>query len=168
MMEIHGLMWDSTTRLPFTPPLEALYVNGAFASPASYGRGRVYIDVNGTAPEAAFFRDIEPGNGTPAGFGAWLQARYAAGKGWGGGYCDRSDLPGMIASAGSRPWSLWLATLDGNFDGDVAAELGLPDNVTLVAVQAFGAAHLGFNADMSVVTDADFWAERALPHGALF
>lgn len=161
-MQIHGLQWDSTTTLPFTPPLQALYINGRFASAPHYGRGRVYIDVDGTASAKAFWRDIEPGNGTPEGFGHWLDERHAAGCGWGGGYCDRNDLPAMITSAGRRPWSLWLATLDGTADPAAIAQLAsLPPNVTLVAIQAFGTQHLGFNADLSVVLDQAYWQDRA-------
>ncbi len=161
-MHIHGLQWDTSTRLPFTPRLQALYVNGRFASVPHFGRGRVYIDVLGTAPAKAFWRDIEPGDGTPEGFGHWLDARHAAVGSWGGGYCDRARLPGMIAAAGRRPWSLWLATLDTTADPAAIAQLAsLPPNVTLVAIQAFGAQHLGFNADLSVVLDHDYWAERA-------
>ena len=161
-MKIYGLQWDSTGRLPFTPPLQALYANGRFAGPVHYGRGRVYVDVNGSAPHAAFWRDIEPGNGEPEGFGHWLDQRHAATGSWGGGYCDRAWLPRMIASAGRRPWSLWLATLDATADPGAIAELGqLPPNVTLVAIQAFGEQHLGFSADLSVVVSKAYWERHA-------
>lgn len=164
MVQVHGLQWDSVDRLPFTPPLQAFYVNGSAAVTPHFGRGRVYIDVNGTAPDKAFWRDIEPGDGTPAGFGGWLDRRHAAVGSWGGGYCDRDQLAGMITSAGRRPWSLWLATLEGTFDPAATGALlaSLPPNVTLVAVQAFGARHLGFNADLSVVIDPAYWQKRAL------
>lgn len=159
MTTIHGVQFDTVGRLPFTPALQAFYVNGDFAhEPYSVGRGRVWIDVNGTAPGRAFWRDIEKGDGTPAGFGAWLDHRHALTGGPGGGYCDRSNLPGMIASAGRRDWSLWLATLDGTTDPGLIPELEhLPANVTLVAIQAVPAAMLGFNADLSVILDGAYW-----------
>lgn len=161
-MHIYGLQWDTTGKLPFTPPLQALYVNGRYASVPHFGRGRVYIDVDGTAPRTAFWRDIEPGDGTPDGFGHWLDQRHAQVGSWGGGYCDRSNLPGMIAAAGRRPWSLWLATLDRTADPAAIAELAsLPPNVTLAAIQAFGAQHLGFIADLSVVLDQAYWMKHA-------
>jgi hypothetical protein len=157
MRTIYGVQFDAVAPLPFTPALQALYINGRFATPPQYGRGRVYIDVLGTAPRGAFWRDIERGDGTPADFPGWLDQRHAAGMGWGGGYCSRNLLPEMISRAGARPWSLWLATLDGTTDPVIT----LPPTVTLVAVQAIPAAMLGFAADLSVVTDPGYW-ERAL------
>ncbi len=156
---IHGIQFDTAGHLPFTPALQAFYVNGRFAhTPYSVGRGRVWIDVNGTAPNMAFWRDIEKGDGSPEGFGSWLDQRHTATGGPGGGYCDRSNLPAMLASAGRRPWSLWLATLDGTTDPALIPELArLPASVTLAAIQAVPAAMLGFPADMSVVLDPAYW-----------
>lgn len=160
-MVIHGVQWDTTGTLPFVGDLHAYYYNGRFATrPYVTGRGRVWIDVDGSAPDKCFWRDIEPGNGDPSSFGGWLDRRRAAVGSGGGGYCDRSDLPGMIASAGShRPWSLWLATLDGTLPDPSA--LNLPPTVTLVAVQAIPEAMLGFHADESFVVDAAYWQQRA-------
>lgn len=159
MTTIQGVQFDTAGHLPFTPALQAFYVNGDFARrPYAVGPGRVWIDVNGTAPGRAFWRDIEKGDGTPAGFGRWLDQRHELTGGPGGGYCDRSTLPAMIASAGPRPWSLWLATLDGTTDPAVIPELAqLPAHVTLVGIQAVPARMLGFNADLTVILDPAYW-----------
>ncbi len=165
MSSICGLMWDSTTPevIPSYALLRALYVTGRGAVRPAFGRGRVYIDVLGNAPQLAFWADVETGDITPDHFAGWLDRRHAAGAGWGGGYCNRATLPAMVSAAGRRPWSLWLATLDGHADPAVIAELAsLPPNVTLVAVQAFPAAMTGGNADLSVVVSRAWWAGRAL------
>lgn len=161
-MSICGLQFDSISPLPFTPALQAHYVDGPVSKwpgKITYERGYVWIDATGASPKAAFWRDIEQGDGTPADFPGWLDERHAAGLGWGGGYCSRDLLPEMISRAGSRPWSLWLATLDGTIPD--AAELELPSNITLIAVQAFPAAMVGgINIDVSVVVDEAYWTER--------
>ena len=159
-MTVYGLQFDSIAPLPFTPALQAHYVDGAvskWSGKITYGRGWVWIDATGASPRAAFWRDIEQGDGTPADFPGWLDQRHAAGLGWGGGYCSRDLLPDMIRCAGTRPWSLWLATLDGTTDPG----LTLPSTVTLVAVQAFPAAMTGgLPADVSVVVDQAYWERR--------
>jgi hypothetical protein len=159
-MTIYGTMWDSASgAYPPGAALCAFYVNGKFAhKPVSFGRGRVWIDVDGSMPGAAYFLDIETGDARPADFPGWLDRRHAGGGGWGGGYCNRATLPAAVAAAGTRPWALWLATLDGSIPD--AASLSLPPNVTLVAVQAFPASMLGFNADESVVVDQAWWQAR--------
>jgi hypothetical protein len=159
-MTIYGLQFDSIGKLPFEPALEAHYVDGpvsTYPGPITYGPGRVWIDPTGAKPDAAFWRDIEQGDGTPADFPGWLDERHAAGHGWGGGYCSRDLLPAMLAAAGSRPWSLWLATLDGTTDPAVV----LPSHVTLCAVQAFPAQMVGgMTVDVSVVVNASYWARH--------
>lgn len=155
-MRIYGVQFDSVAPLPFKARLQALYINGRFAVKPDYGPGRVYIDVNGTDPRGAFWRDIEKGDGTPAGVPGWLDERRAAGLGAGGIYCDRDNLPAVEAAAGARPHLLWVATLDGTMNiGPV------PGAGVLAAVQVFPAVMLGFNADLSVVVDPGYW-ERAL------
>lgn len=157
MPPVQGLQFDSTDPLPFVPMLEAFYVNGRFAhSPVRYGPGRVYIDVLGSAPRAAFWLDVEKQDATPDMVPGWLDARHAAGDGWGGVYCNQSTLPAVIAAAGNRPWSLWLATLDGT----LPMVPGLPSGVKLLAVQAFPAAAVGINADISVVLDPAYWGRH--------
>jgi hypothetical protein len=161
-MTVYGLQFDSIEPLPFAPAIQAHYVNGPVSKwpgAVTYGRGWVWIDATGADPAAAFWRDIEQGDGTPADFPGWLDQRHAAGQGWGGGYCDRSNLPAMISAAGDRPWSLWLGTLDGTIP--TAASLSLPPAVTLVAVQAYSAAMIGgVTADVSVVVDQAYWDGR--------
>ena len=159
-MTIYGLQFDSIGPLPFTPALQAHYVDGPVSKwqgEIHYGRGWVWIDPTGAMPRAAFWRDIEQGDGTPADFPGWLDERHAAGLGWGGGYCSRDALPAMIDAAGVRPWSLWLATLDGTTDPAPA----LPPNVRLVMVQAFPAGMVGgIDVDVSVVVDEPYWLAR--------
>ena len=154
-MTIYGLQYDSVAPLPFTPPLQACYVNGRYAQPVSYGPGRVWIDVLGTAPRRAVWLDVESGDAPPPDVPVWLDLRRKAGFGWAGVYCNRSALPDVIAAAGARPFSLWLATLDGTTDPPE-----LPGQVTLTAIQAFPAAWTGCGADISVVVDSAYWAER--------
>lgn len=157
----YGVQYDSIKPLGFVPRLQAHYVNGPVSKwPGTvvYAKGWVWIDVLGNAPKAAFFRDIEHQDGTPADFPGWLDERKSAGLGDGGGYCDRVNLPAMISEAGNRHWSLWLATLDGTIP--TAAQLGLPPTVTLVAVQAYPAAWTG-GWDESVVVDQQYWLGRA-------
>jgi hypothetical protein len=58
----------------------ATYANGSyFASPSAVaGRGQVlWIDTNGGDPQANAL-DVEPGDATPAGAAAWVQARLTA------------------------------------------------------------------------------------------
>lgn len=153
--DICGIQFDSIAALPFTPALEARYINGRYASPPDYGRGRVYVDVNATAAKEAFWLDVEKGDATPAAVPGWLDERQAAGLGHGGIYCDRSSLPAVEAAAGTRPHLLWIATLDGTLDITPPAGYGV-----LAAVQVIPASMLGFTADLSVVIDADYWYGR--------
>lgn len=161
MTTIQGCQFDSVGSLPFSPALRALYINGDFAArPVTYGRGRVWVDVTGADPLGAFWRDIEKGDGDPASFPRHLDARRHAGLG-GGGYCSRATLPAMLEAAGERPWSLWLATLDGTADPSLIPELAqLPSHVTLIGIQALPASMLGFNADLTLILDADYWNSR--------
>jgi hypothetical protein len=153
MNTILGIQFDSVSPLPFTPALEARYINGRFASKPDYGPGRVYIDVLGTAPRGAFWLDVEKGDATPAAAGPWLDQRRAAGLGEGGIYCDRSNMLAVEKSAGTRPHMLWIATLDGTFEIAPVKGVGV-----LAVIQVIPAAMLGFNADLSVVIDPHYWA----------
>jgi hypothetical protein len=157
MTTAYGLQFDSVDVLPFTPALQALYINGDYATPARYGPGRIYIDVLGTAPSAAFWLDVENGDASPDRAPGWLDERHATGAGWGGIYCDESNLPAVVQACGTRPWSLWLATLDGTIPGS----LSVPPTFTLVAVQAFPSSMVGINADVSLVLDRAYWEGRA-------
>lgn len=157
-MQLCGLMWDSTTPgvIPGGALLRALYVNGRYAVRPDYGRGRVYIDVTGGAAGQAGILDVETGDATPEHAGPWLTERKALDEGT--LYCSRGALGAVLAGTGNLPFCLWLATLDGTI-----AVPALPSRVTLVAVQAFGAAMTGINADLSVVLDQNWWERRALP-----
>jgi hypothetical protein len=154
----YGVMFDSATgAYPPGAALCAYYVNGRYARPAQYGRGKVWIDVIGNAPRAALWLDVETGDATPADVPGWLDERRSAGLGAGGVYCSRAALPAIEQAAAGRPHLLWVATLD----GDTTPALP-PVTGQLVAVQAFPASMLGFDADMSVVVDPGWWEDRAL------
>jgi hypothetical protein len=159
-MNLHGIQWDSTDPLPFKPPLQALYANGRFRSPLHYGRGKVFIDVTGGLPNGAHWLDVEKGDATPADVPGWLDERRKVTGDTGGIYCDRATLEAVEHAAGDRPHQLWVATLDGTVDVAVPGGAG-----HLVAVQAVPAGMLGFNADMSVVVDAGYWAQHAVGAG---
>jgi hypothetical protein len=159
-MQVFGLQWDSASGdIPAEAKLRALYVNGGFATrPVHYGRGRVWIDVVGNAPDKALWLDVERFDATPAAVPGWLDARRKSGAGTGGIYCDRSALPAVESAAGGRPHMLWVATLDGTVDIGRVPGVG-----RLVAVQAFPASMTGRNADLSIVVDEPYWLARALP-----
>lgn len=150
------IMFDSTTPelIPGWARLRALYVNGKYAQPPDYGRGRIFIDVLGNMPFAAEVLDVEKQDATPAAVGPWLRARSR----WEPGtiYCNESTVPAVQAAAGDMPFYLWLATLDG-----AVPEHSGPGQ--LVAVQAYGALTTGANIDMSVVVDEQWWTRHALP-----
>jgi hypothetical protein len=158
-MQVFGLQWDSASGdIPAGAKLRALYVNGGFATrPVHYGRGRVWIDVIGNAPDKALWLDVERFDATPAQVTGWLDARRRAGGGIGGIYCDRSSLAAVDAAAAGRPYYLWVATLDGT------ASITAPGTGHVVAVQAYPASMVGPNADLSIVVDEAYWLARALP-----
>ena len=159
-MNLFGIQWDSVDALPFVPPLQALYANGRFRSPLKYQRGRVYIDVTGGLPNGAHWLDVEKGDATVADVPGWLDERKRTTGDRGGIYCDRANLEAVESAAGDREHDLWVATLDGTQDITVPGVAG-----RLVAVQAVPAAMLGFNADMSVIVDAGYWAQHAIGAG---
>lgn len=158
-MPIYGLQIDSVSPLAFAPALRAMYLNGKWAErPVSFGRGRVWIDVTGGAPYDAHWADVENQDMTPQAFPAWNNEKHRALGQWGGVYCNRTTLPAVLDALGSMPADLWLSTLDGDVN---PPELGqLPPNVHPVAVQAFPAGMLGFNADASVIIDQAYWDTR--------
>jgi len=159
MQQIYGLQWDSTSTLPIGGAITAFYFNGSYAHrPVTYGRGRVWVDVTGAAPLDCHWLDIEPGDATVSDFPAWNQQRHLAGLGWGGAYVNRGELPELSKTLSAIPAmhaDLWLSTLDGTIPD--AAELELPPNLHLIAIQAFPVGMTGFHADCSVVVDADYW-----------
>lgn len=156
-MTNYGLMWDSASgAYPHGIALGAYYFNGRFRrQPVVYQRGNVWIDVNGSAPKAASWLDVEKGDATPADVPGWLDERDMPGNQ--GIYCDRSNVIPVIHAAAGRPMNLWVATLDGTtvvttpkFNGIVAA------------VQAFNSKMAGFNVDISVVTNEAYWNRHAI------
>jgi|SRR5712664_2453772 len=151
-MRIAGLQFDTTDKiLGFTPALQAFYINGWYATPPRYGRGRVYIDVLGNDPGGAMWLDVERGDVTPDRVPGWLDERAPFGEG--GVYVNRDNLDAVEQAAGDRDHLLWLATLDGTLDVPQVHGRG-----RVVLVQAIPAAMIGINADVSVVTDPAYWA----------
>jgi hypothetical protein len=153
MTTIYGFQWDSVDVLPFSPALQAKYVNGKYAARVQYQRGLVWVDVLGSAPNAARWLDVEPGCADVAQVPGWLEERARhVGAPDGGIYCARDDLAAVELAAGDRPHDLWVATLDGTIDITLP-----PGSGHLVAVQAFPSSWLPVHADLSIVTDAAYW-----------
>lgn len=156
-MTVFGHMYDSASQtFPRNSQLNAYYFNGHFNhTPVKYGRGAVWIDVTGGAPEDCSWLDIERGDASPSRVPHWLDERNMPGNQ--GIYCDRSNIAAVIRAAGNRVYNLWVSTLDGNTNPAIPSGPGL-----LVAVQAFPASMVGFNADMSVIVNANYWKTHAL------
>lgn len=156
-MTSYGLMYDSASQtFPADSRLNAYYFNGHFNhTPVSYGRGRVWIDVTGAAPKACSWLDVERGDASPGRVPGWLDERDMPGNQ--GIYCNRSNIGAVIKAAGNRVYNLWVSTLDGNTHPAIPSGPGL-----LVAVQAFPASTLGFNADGSVIVSEAYWNAHAL------
>jgi len=160
MTQVFGIQYDSTGPLPFvSAAIVAKYINGSFAQrPVHFGRGFVWIDVNGSEPGDAHWLDVERGDAAPGMVPRWLHERRQRTGDPGGIYCNRSTLPAVLEAAGNVPFELWLATLDGTVFPE---ELGhLPSTVRPVLVQAFPAALTGFHADLSMVIDQRYWDTR--------
>jgi hypothetical protein len=139
-----------------TIALQAGYVNGRYAWKSRHPD--VWIDVNGSDPRAHVV-DCENGDATPDQTVPWAKEHNALKTEFPAViYCDRSNLtPVFNAMNGAglkvaRDFFLWIATLDGTES--------VRDMTGVVAIQAFGSADLGFNADLSVVYNDNF------PHGA--
>jgi hypothetical protein len=156
-MTIYGHMFDSASQtFPAHSQLNAYYFNGHFNhTPVMYGRGKVWIDVTGAAPKACSWLDVERGDASPGRVPGWLDERDMPGNQ--GIYCDRSNVGAVIKAAGNRVYNLWISTLDGNTNPVIPSGPG-----KLVAVQAFPASMVGFNADMSVIVSETYWKRHAL------
>ena len=151
-MKIYGYMYDSAAgTFPQHSRLNAYYYNGLYAShyPYSTGRGRIWIDVLGNAPEHCSILDVERGDATPAHVPAWLDERDRIGTGI--VYCNRSTLPQVISYAGNREFNLWLATLDGSIP-----EVTVPHG-KLLAVQTWDSGRY----DVSAIVNEEFWNLKA-------
>jgi len=159
MQKFAGMQYD-TTAGALGVPLQAFYYNGRFAHrPVAFHRGRVWIDVIGNAPLDCHWLDVERFDATPGHVPSWNVARRHGTGEFGGVYCNRDTLPKVLEANGSLPLDLWLATLDGSVPD--AADLGLPGNVRLRLVQAFGSDTMGFRSDGSLVVDPDYWHQHA-------
>jgi hypothetical protein len=154
-MTVYGHMFDSASQtFPADSLLNAYYYNGKFNhKPVVYGKGKVWIDVTGAAPGSCSWLDVERFDATPSQVPTWLDERNQPGNQ--GVYCNLSTLPSVERFAGNRPHNLWISTLDGNTNPFLTAHTG-----RLVAVQAFPASMLGFNADMSVIVDYNYWQDH--------
>lgn len=155
------LMWDSVTPLviPAAARVVMPYRNGLYAWPPAmvgYFRyaAKAFIDVTGTDPEGCAVLDVETGDATPGQVPGWL-GRKPPGSGC--VYCNRSTLPAVLDAGREHQFYIGIATLDGTIPD--AAQLGLAASVTHAFTQAWGAAQLGFNADLSVIHDAG-WLTR--------
>jgi hypothetical protein len=114
-------------------------------------RGRLAVIDRGTGDpmKLAHIADIESGALTVAEGAARVRQWHAEGRTFPTVYCDRNDWPAVTAALTGVPHSTWIATLDGTL---------LPDGKRPDIVQAFGAAAIGFHADMSIV-----WNDAWLP-----
>lgn len=128
------------------------YVNGLYYWHSIFPDA--WIDVNGSDPKADIL-DVEKGDATPDRCPTWAKDHNKAGTDFPAViYCNRSNLTPVfnaMDAAGlhiARDFYTFVSTLDGT--------LRLPDMTGVVAVQAFGAAQLGFNADVSLVYNDNF------------
>lgn len=74
------LIYDSVTPSALPSHHEiAIYSNGSYAAPrgAAAGRPMLYIDTNGSNPNASVL-DVEPGDATPTQAASWARARLSA------------------------------------------------------------------------------------------
>lgn len=142
----------------------ALYADGNYAAPPAafsvlhrLGVKTVDITVKGNPGIKAgkVAADDESGDLTPEQAATWAEAENHAGE-WPVIYVNRSNKPDTIALCTKlglepvRDFGLWAATLDGTFTDTGGADLrGEPG---VVAVQAWPAAMVGFDADASVLT----------------
>lgn len=107
----------------------------------------VYIDRGLGDPDLkATIADVEPHALTPADLPKWWDDRHNRGAHWLTHYSDRNDRLACVDALAGRPAYQWVATLDGTVHVDGFTPLGGPD-----IVQILGSAHLGFNADFSLV-----------------
>lgn len=160
-MTEYGYMWDSASNAqPANSKLNAYYVNGRYAHrPITYGRGKLWIDVFGTAPNAASILQIDgltqaEIEGMIGKIPRWLDERAHYGLGM--LYCNHANLAAVQRAAGNRQYNVWFSTLDGT----VPLKLPSPGG-HLVAVQAWNANMTGINADKSAVIDLAFWEAHA-------
>jgi hypothetical protein len=150
------LAYDSTRPelIPATAPVILYYADGRYKwsgeQLARFPDARVRaITVEGDP--VCDIIDVESGDCTPGDVPNFLRARLDMGVATGTVYCNRSTLATVQLMAGSLPFNLWLATLDGS----------KPNAVTgpgrLVAVQYAGGEDAEY--DTSIVWDRS-WPRR--------
>lgn len=98
----------------------------------------------------ASLADVEPGAMTIGQLPAWKDAKVAAGIPYPTGYCDRNDLPAVLAIVRTGLWHM-VATLDGT-----SYISGWQPAHGPAVIQILGEQSLGFHADMSIILE-DRW-----------
>lgn len=160
----YGYMWDSADgRQPASSKLNLYYVNGRYQhSPVTYGPGRVWCDVFGSAARGASILQID-GFSEPAilqmiaRVPEWLDERAAIG--WQTIYCNRSHLARVQAAARAVPHVPYYVIVS-TLDGTVLSELPTPGGI-LAGTQAWGAGQTGIDADRTAITNPHWWRQHA-------
>lgn len=107
----------------------------------------VWIDRGlGDPMHVATVYDVEQRAGDATHAPVWYDARRAAGAQNLTVYANRSTMPSVGTEMGSRPFSRWVARLDG-----IATVPGWTPGEGPAAVQILGAGALGVHADLSVI-----------------
>jgi hypothetical protein len=145
-----GIAFDTTTPdvLPVNVPVIGGYINGKYQWSSKDwarfpGAHQMRINVTGT-PGRGNTLDVERGDATPDHCVAWWESIVWKLPQERCIYVNRSQLPAVLSAMGTRPFMLWLATLDGSMPT-------VMNNRSVDLVQFLGAKTLGFNADMSAV-----------------
>lgn len=145
-----GIAFDTTTPdvLPVNSPIIGGYINGNFAWAKDDwarfpGAQQLRINVTGI-PARGNTLDVERGGASPANCVSWWESITWLPPERRIIYVGRDQLPSVMERMGTRPFMLWLATLDGTTPSMYA-------NRKVDLVQFLPASRLGFNADMSMV-----------------
>jgi hypothetical protein len=150
-------MYDSTvtTDIPTDAELVAYYPN-AFPGPVNQFKNARIVTIDNKGDDHTLgVLDVETGAASVADAPSWLDEKIASGGGVGSLYCNKSTLPALVKSIGSRKAYLWIADPTGAAH---EASLDLPDNVKLVATQyAWPAIGSPGHYDMSLVSDDDWY-----------
>lgn len=107
----------------------------------------------GDPTDRASVIDIETGAHTIDDLPGWVERKKAKGVRYLTGYCDRSNLPGVLAIVRHGLWH-WVATLDGTTFIHGWNPLHGP-----AVVQILGADKLDVHADLSLIME-DGWHPR--------
>jgi hypothetical protein len=145
-----GIALDTTTpdAIPVNVPVIGGYINGRYVwSKDDWARfpGAYQLRINVTGiPGRGNTLDVERGDATPEHCVAWWESITWKSPAERCIYVSRDNLPSVLTRMGSRPFMLWLATLDGSMPA-------LYDGRVVDLVQFLPAKSLGFNADLSAV-----------------